>query len=110
MRWGRRTAARVRELGRRYERAIEALIRQGIAREVFYPGQPRLMTYTLLRATLGVASWYAPQGALQPAEIVEGVTRQVLAGCCGRATRRRLSCLQRWIPAAQRALIAILLL
>jgi len=77
---GAQNRRRLRELGRRYERAIEALIREGIARGVFYPGLPRLMTYTLLRATLGVASWYAPEGPLQPEAIAAGVTRQVLAG------------------------------
>ena len=74
------------------------------------PGHPPVDNVYAAAGDVGMASCYAPEGPLQLAEIVEGVTRQVLAGCCGRATRRRPSCLQRWISATQQALTAIFLL
>jgi len=70
---------RVRDLSRRYERIMEGIIVRGIESGVFFPGIPRLMTFTVLRATLGVASWYAPNGELAPDVIALHVTRQVLA-------------------------------
>ncbi|MER3420546.1 MAG: hypothetical protein C4290_08510, partial [Chloroflexota bacterium] len=72
--------ALVRGLQRRYEQLIRGIIEAGIAQGVFAARDPTLMTFTLLRACLGVADWYRPGGRLPPAVIVEQVTDQVMTG------------------------------
>lgn len=72
--------ALVRGLQRRYEGLIRGVIEAGIQAGVFADRDPALMTFTVLRACLGVADWYRPGGRLPPAVIVEQVTDQVMAG------------------------------
>jgi AcrR family transcriptional regulator len=70
----------VRALQRRYEDLIRSIIETGVRQGIFADRDPTLMTFTLLRACLGVADWYSPGGRLAPAVIAEQVTDQVLAG------------------------------
>lgn len=71
---------RVRELQRRYERLVRGIIERGIADGLFLAHDPTLTTFTMLRAVLSVADWYAPEGRLAPETIAEQVTEQVVRG------------------------------
>ena len=83
LRTGRQLSAEsyetVRVLQRQYERLIGAVVEEGIAAGVFARRDPKLMTFTMLRACLSVADWYSPDGPLPPEVIAEQVTDQVLA-------------------------------
>lgn len=70
----------MRSMQRQYEERIRNIIQAGIEAGDFVPGNPRLMTFTLLRGSLGVADWYDPSGSWTNEEIVEGVTAQLLRG------------------------------
>ena len=84
LRTGRQLSAEsyetVRALQRHYERLIVGVVEAGIRAGVFAGRDPKLMTFTLLRACLSVADWYSPDGPLTPEAITEQVTEQVLAG------------------------------
>ena len=70
----------VRTLQRRYEHLVRGIVVSGIQAGVFVERDPSLMTFTMLRAVLGVADWYAPGGRLSPDVIVDQVTDQVVRG------------------------------
>ncbi|MGH2585494.1 MAG: TetR family transcriptional regulator [Dehalococcoidia bacterium] len=70
----------VRTLQRRYEALMRGIVESGIAAGVFVEHDPTLMTFTLLRAVLGVTAWYAPDGRLSPDAIAEQVTDQAVRG------------------------------
>ncbi|MGE3598242.1 MAG: TetR family transcriptional regulator [Dehalococcoidia bacterium] len=70
----------VRMLQRRYEGLIRAIIESGIRAAIFVDHDPKLMTFTLLRAVLGVTAWYSPEGRLSPEVIADQVTDQVVRG------------------------------
>jgi TetR/AcrR family transcriptional regulator, cholesterol catabolism regulator len=72
--------AEIRSLQRRYERLIRSIVEDGIASGAFLDNDATLMTFTMLRAVLSVADWYAPEGRLTPPVIAEQVTEQVVRG------------------------------
>ncbi len=72
--------ALVRGLQRQYERLMRGIVEAGIRDGALADRDPALMTFTILRACLGVADWYRPGGRLTPEEIVDQVTDQVMAG------------------------------
>jgi len=69
---------RVRTLGRRYEEMFANIVRSGIDKGVFVPGDPKLMTFVILRAAFTVATWYREGGKWKPQWIVEQVTEQLV--------------------------------
>ena len=69
---------RIRALGRRYERMFANIVRSGIDKGVFVAGDPKLMTYVILRAAFTVANWYREGGKWKPQWIVEQVTEQLV--------------------------------
>ena len=69
---------RIRTLGRRYEQMFANIVRSGIERNIFVPGDPKLMTFVILRAAFTVANWYREGGKWKPQWIVEQVTEQLL--------------------------------
>ena len=69
---------RIRTLGRRYEQLFADIVRSGIDQNVFVPGDPKLMTFIILRAAFTVANWYRESGKWKPQWIVEQVTEQLL--------------------------------
>ena len=69
---------RIRTLGRRYEQLFADIVRSGIDQNVFVPGDPKLMTFVILRAAFTVANWYREGGKWKPSWIVEQVTEQLL--------------------------------
>jgi AcrR family transcriptional regulator len=70
----------IRSLQRRYERLLRGIVEQGIRSGALIDLDPTLMTFTMLRAVLGVPDWYSPEGRLPPDVIVEQVTKQVVRG------------------------------
>src|SRR5271170_523301 len=69
---------RIRTLGRRYERMFTDIIRSGIKKKIFVAGDPKLMTFVILRAAFTVANWYREGGKWKPQWIVEQVTEQLV--------------------------------
>ncbi len=69
---------RIRTLGRRYEQMFANILRTGIEKGIFVRGDPKLMTFVILRAALTVANWYREGGKWKPQWIVEQVTEQLV--------------------------------
>ncbi len=69
---------RIRTLGRRYEQMFTDIIRAGIEQGVFVRGDPKLMTFVILRSAFTVANWYRETGKWKPQWIVDQVTAQLL--------------------------------
>jgi len=69
---------RIRTLGRRYERMFANIVRRGIDKGIFVPGDPKLMTFVILRAAFTVTNWYREGGKWKPQWIVDQVTEQLV--------------------------------
>jgi TetR/AcrR family transcriptional regulator, cholesterol catabolism regulator len=69
---------RIRTLGRRYEQIFTNIVRSGIDKGIFVQGDPKLMTFVILRAAFTVANWYRAGGKWKPQWIVDQVTEQLL--------------------------------
>ena len=69
---------RIRTLGRRYEQMFANIVRSGMEKGIFVPGDPKLMTFVILRAAFTVANWYRAGGKWKPQWIVEQVTEQLV--------------------------------
>ena len=69
---------RIRTLGRRYEQMFANIVRKGIDKGIFVRGDPKLMTFVILRAAFTVADWYREGGKWKPQWIVEQVTDQMV--------------------------------
>jgi AcrR family transcriptional regulator len=69
---------RIRALGRRYEQMFANIVRKGIDQGIFVPGDPKLMTFVILRAAFTVAQWYRAGGKWKPQWIIERVTDQLV--------------------------------
>jgi TetR/AcrR family transcriptional regulator, cholesterol catabolism regulator len=69
---------RIRALGRRYEQMFANIVRKGIDQGIFVPGDPKLITFVILRAAFTVAQWYRAGGKWKPQWIVEQVTEQLV--------------------------------
>jgi AcrR family transcriptional regulator len=70
----------VRDLQRRFEQIMREIVERGIHEGAFVEHDPKVMTFTILRAALGVAGWYSPDGPLGPELITRQVTEQLVAG------------------------------
>ena len=69
---------RIRTLGRRYEQMFANIVRSGMDKGIFVPGDPKLMTFVILRAAFTVTDWYRAGGKWKPRWIVEQVTEQLV--------------------------------
>jgi TetR/AcrR family transcriptional regulator, cholesterol catabolism regulator len=69
---------RIRTLGRRYEQMFSNIIRDGMKKGIFAPGDPKLVTFVVLRAALTVSNWYREGGKWKPRWIIEQVTEQLV--------------------------------
>jgi len=74
----RENRKRIRTLGRRYEQMFGDIVRRGIEKGIFVAGDPKLMTFVILRAAFTVANWYREGGKWKPQWIVEQVTLQLV--------------------------------
>jgi AcrR family transcriptional regulator len=68
----------IRTVGRRYEQMFADILRAGIDKGVFVQGDPKLMTFVILRAAFTVANWYREGGEWTPQGIVDQVTEQLV--------------------------------
>jgi TetR/AcrR family transcriptional regulator, cholesterol catabolism regulator len=69
---------RIRTLGRRYERMFANIVRRGIDKGIFVAGDPKLMTFVILRAAFTVTNWYREGGKWKTQWIVDQVTEQLV--------------------------------
>jgi len=69
---------RIRTLGRRYEHMFANILRSGINKGIFVAGDPKLMTFVILRAAFTVATWYREGGKWKPQWIVDQVSEQLV--------------------------------
>jgi len=69
---------RIRTLGRRYEQMFVNIVRKGIARGIFVPGDPKLMSFVILRAAFTVSEWYREGGKWKPEWIIAQVSEQLV--------------------------------
>jgi TetR/AcrR family transcriptional regulator, cholesterol catabolism regulator len=69
---------RIRTVSRRYEQMFADILRSGMKHGVFAIGEPKLMTFVILRAANTVAGWYREAGKWKPQWIVEQVTEQLV--------------------------------
>ncbi len=69
---------RIRILQRRYERMFASILRAGIKKGIFVPGEPKLMTFVILRAANSVAVWFREGDKWQPEWITAQVTTDQL--------------------------------
>jgi AcrR family transcriptional regulator len=69
---------RIRTLSRRYEQMFAGILRSGMDKGIFVRGDPKLMTFVMLRAANSVASWYRVGGKWKPNWFVEKVTDQLV--------------------------------
>lgn len=70
----------VRNLQRRFEQLMREIVERGIREGAFVDHDPKVVTFTILRAALGVAGWYSPDGPLPPDLITKQVTDQLVVG------------------------------
>ena len=68
----------VRTLSRRYEQMFATILRSGMDKRVFVAGDPKLMTFVILRGAITVANWYRESGKWKPQWIIEQVTEQLV--------------------------------
>jgi len=69
---------RIRALGRRYEQMFANILRSGINKGIFVPGDPKLMSFVILRAAFTVATWYRAGGKWKPQLIIKQVAEQLV--------------------------------
>jgi TetR/AcrR family transcriptional regulator, cholesterol catabolism regulator len=69
---------RIRTLGRRYEQMFANIVRKGIAQGIFVSGDPKLMTFVILRAAFTVSEWYREGGKWKPDWIIAQVSEQLV--------------------------------
>ena len=75
---GAENRKRIRALGQRYELMFANIVRKGIDQRVFVRGDPKLMTFVILRAAFTVADWYRAGGKWKPQWIIAQVTEQMV--------------------------------
>ena len=69
---------RLRALSRRYEQMFANILRSGMDKGIFVRGDPKLMTFVILRSATTVFTWYRAGGKWKPNWIVEKVTDQLV--------------------------------
>jgi len=78
---------RLRSLSRRIEQIFASILASGMSRKVFVSGDPKLMTYVILRAANSVVDWYRESGNWKLEWIAERVTDQLLRGVLRKGRR-----------------------
>ena len=69
----------------RFDRALRALIKEGMNRGEFAGDDPKLLTFAILGAMNWITRWYDPQGPSSSWEIAESFADYLLAGLARRA-------------------------
>ncbi len=82
---------RIRLLSRRIEQTFVNILRSGIEKGVFAAGDPKLMTFVILRAANTVVEWYRKGGKWKPRWIIEQVTEQLVRSVRQPGTSERIT-------------------
>ena len=69
---------RIRDLSRRYEQSFASILRRGMEKGVFVPGDAKLITFMMVSAANSVFGWYREGGRWKPQFIIDQVTEQLL--------------------------------
>ena len=69
---------RIRTLSKRYEQMFANILRSGMDQGIFVRGDPKLMTFVILRAANDVFTWYRAGGKWKPRWIVEQLAEQLV--------------------------------
>ena len=64
----------------RYERALRALVAQGVARKEFAPCDAALVTRAMLGAVNWTARWFRPDGEQSAGEVAEAIADYLVKG------------------------------
>jgi len=86
---GLRPALRARIVGRRdrYERALRALIKNGVARGELTASDPAVVTRAMLGALNWTATWFDPAGSLQATAVADTIATFLVRGVAKRGPR-----------------------
>jgi AcrR family transcriptional regulator len=72
-----------------YERAVRALVAEGVKAGEFTPGDPALVTRAMLGAVNWTARWYRHDGAQSVAEIADSLSDYLVRGLLPAVTLRK---------------------
>jgi TetR/AcrR family transcriptional regulator len=73
----------------RFDRALRAIVREGMQEGAFAPGDPKLATFAILGAVNWIPRWFDPRGPQGSAEIGSAFASLVLEGLRARSLRPR---------------------
>ncbi len=62
-----------------YEKLIQEILRDGIERKVFQPGDVKVISYAIIAMCTEVATWFRPDGRLSVQQVIE-IYRQIIIG------------------------------
>jgi TetR/AcrR family transcriptional regulator len=80
-----------------FDRGIRRILKEGMARGLFVPGDAKLLTFAILGAVNWITRWFDPQGPARSEEIAQAFADYLLAGLLrpaaarGRSPRRALA-------------------
>ncbi|MDW8088744.1 MAG: TetR/AcrR family transcriptional regulator [Bacteroidia bacterium] len=63
-----------------YERRLERILEEGVAKNLFHATEPRFLAISLLAALNATANWYQPTGAFTPTQIAHYMATIFLRG------------------------------
>jgi len=80
-----------------FDRGVRRILKEGMDRELFVPGDPKLLTFAILGAVNWITRWFDPRGPARSEEIAQAFADYLLAGLLrpaaarGRSPRRALA-------------------
>lgn len=81
--------AQVREVERRYEALLIALLEEGMREGVIVPGNAKVMAFTMIRTAMSPAAWFHEDGAVGSEQTIEIVTGMLMRGVALAASEGR---------------------
>jgi TetR/AcrR family transcriptional regulator len=73
----------------RFDRGLRAIVREGMRRGEFAPGDPKLVSFALLGAVNWIPRWFDPRGPAGSEEVARAFSGLVLRGLGARLTVAR---------------------
>jgi TetR/AcrR family transcriptional regulator len=80
-----------------FDRGVRRVLKEGMERGLFVPGDPKLLTFAILGAVNWITRWFDPKGPARSEEIAQAFAEYLLAGLLrpaaarGRSPRRALA-------------------
>ncbi len=80
-----------------FDRGVRRILKEGMDRGLFLPGDPKLLTFAILGAVNWITRWFDPRGPARSEEIAQAFADYLLAGLLrpaaarGRSPRRALA-------------------